>query len=544
MKKRFTTTLLYVLLILALLSGCVTGKDQGSTSDKTETTDKIEDVGKAEKEPPSELSWLFYPGGTAWQEFDFGNNWLMDIIEERSNVKFTEVLVPPHADYTNKLSLLIASGDMLDIMYSAGSGIDAYGIDGALLATDSYIDNSPVISKIYDKVQREYIRAEDGKTYGIFGYPNYVDFNTKSGFFYRADMLEKIGFKTPTTLEGWVDAMRRVKQEFPDCIPYSTFQLTQYYEFMFSPFNILPSTIFVMFDEDTLTWTHSFGTENMDKAVSFGRMLFQEGLLDEEFMTHTKADYNNKVYGKNMFIVVKNRGGALLDFNYPENGVMGAKILPSYYPAAEGIDMKDGVVKHSGGIVGSRLLISSKTKDPDACIRVMETLLSDEIKDLYIYGREGHEYEVINGKKVPIQPANRESGWRTMYGMLHGFNRPERVENDEENKIDSSLEFTDEEKEEYKKQYKAAIKKFEDLVFTYKPRVSNYGGAIPLEDDIKIKMSSSGDYQKSIIAKAIMGVITMDEFREEAKKIAANDSDIIEAMDKVMQIANERFKIK
>lgn len=312
---------------------------------------------------------------------------------------------------------------------------------------------------------------------------------------------------------------------------------------MFSPFDIITSNTFFLYDDDTLTFTHAFETENLIEAVSFGRMLFQEKLLDNEFMTHTKADYTNKIYANNMFIVVKNRGGITnFTLKYPSNGVDGAMLVPAWYPAADGIEMKDNVVKHWGSLVGTRLVIDSKTKEPDACIRVMETLLSDEAKELFIYGREGYEYEVINGVKTPIEPANSDNGWRLAYGMLFGVNCAERVKYYEDSTIDGSPGYTEDEKIIYKKRYSDAIEKFDEFIFTNRPSSRSY--TAPLDSELAVKRSNSFEYQKSLLAKTIMGEMTIDEFREEAKKVAAADKDFVEDMNKLMQEADKKYGLK
>ncbi len=502
MKRKPAITIIYVLLIIFVLSACTTAKNTTGTTDETNTTVKTEDSTKTQKEPPAELTWFFHPQGTTWQEFDFSSNWFIDIIEEIANVKFTNVTTPPHADVWTKFGMLIASGELMDLMYGGASMFDLnkYGQDGAFLQVDDYIDKSPVISKIYNSAQREYIKASDGKTYVIWGYPSNADFGTNDGFGYRADMLEKVGLETPTTLDGWVDAMRKVKEEIPNTIPYSTSKLDQYYELMFSPFNIMFESGTWLYDDDTHTYTHAFATENMIKALSFGRMLFQEGLLDNEFMTHTKSDYTKKIYSNNMFIVVKNRGG-ISGFitKYPANGVEGAKLLPAWYPADDGIEMKDGVYKHWGQLVGPPMVISSKTKSADACIRVIETLLSEEIRNLVVYGREGYEYEIINGVETPIQPAETDNGWRIGYGLMVGINSAQRMKYKENSAIDACPSYTSEEKAVYKKEFSDAIAKFEEFVYIDEPRSNLYRS--DLDDNLSLKRSNSLELQNLLSQK-------------------------------------------
>lgn len=260
-------------------------------------------------------------------------------------------------------------------------------------------------------------------------------------------------------------------------------------------------------------------------------------------MTHTKSDYTKKIYSNSMFIVVKNRGG-INGFitKYPANGVEGARLLPAWYPAAEGIEMKDGVFKHWGQIIGQGMVINSKTKSADACIRVIETLLSDEIKDLTVYGREGHEYEVVNGVKTPIEPASTDNGWRLAYGVMVGVNTSERMNYNINALIDASKAYSDDVKVAYKKTYAEKMAKLEEKIYIDTPRSSLF--AAPIDDELAGKRGDSIELQKSLIANVIMGKISLEEFRAEAKKIAEKDADIVEAMNKKMKEAVEKYGLR
>jgi len=543
MNRKRLVMVTYLLLVVFVLAACGSGANTTNSTSTAVTTAVA--TPEPTPEPPAEITLFFSSQGTTYQEFDFSTNWFMDKICEMANVKFTDVITPPAADLATKFNMLVASGTLPDLMVCplGIAEIDKYGKDGAFLPTDSYIEKSEIVSKVYNSAQREYIKADDGKTYAIWGYPSNADFDSDKGFAYRADLLEKLSIQTPTTYSGWIDAMRIVKEKVPDSIPFSCVGFSQYYHFMFSPYNIgFIGGMPIVWDDKTKTYTEAFGTENMVKALTNAKMLYDEGLLDKEFMTHTKNDYTNKIYSRNMLIIPKNRGG-INNFisRFPTNGVADAKVLPAYYMAADGIEMTDGVYKHFGNLVGFPMTISSTTKSADACVRVIETLLSDEVKDLTVYGREGIEYKVVDGVKTAIEPAATDAGWRLAYGVMFGINTPERMDYNAFAIIDSNP-ITDDAKKAYKNEFAERMKKLEETIFIDAPRADSYCEA--LSDELATKRSESRELQFSIVAKVIMGDMTIDEYRTEAAKIVANDVPIVEAMNKLVADAVAKYGLK
>lgn len=548
MSKKKLSVITCIILSIFVMAACTNigvTTPPTDTSAPVDTTKAPSQTTTAAPEPPTEISWYFSSQGTTYQEFDFSSCWFMEKLSEIANVKFTEIINPPHADRNVKYNMLLASGEVPDLSTCplGNAEINKYGKEGAFLVADPYIENSEVISKVYDKAQREYIKADDGKTYAIWGYPSNADFGTDCGFAYRADLLEKYNIKTPETLDEWVEAMRVIKTNIPDSIPYSCVALGQYYEFMFSPFDIgFNRQILTIFDDTSKTFTHAFGTENLEKAITFGKMLYDEGLLDKEFMTHTKSDYTNKIYSRNMLIIPKNRGG-INNFlsRFPNNNVIEAKIMPAHYPAAEGITMPDGVYKHYGQLIGFPMTVSSMSKEPEACIRVIEALLSDEVNDLAVYGREGFEYQVTDGVKTAIEPASTESGWRLAFGLMFGVNTSERMNYNADAIIDS-IDVSADVKKAYKSEFNERMQMIEKKIFEDSPRADKY--IEPIGDELALKTAESSELQRTTIARFIMGEITIEQFRAEAEKIAANDAPIIEALNKNLVDAVAKYGLK
>jgi hypothetical protein len=77
---------------------------------------------------------------------------------------------------------------------------------------------------------------------------------------------------------------------------------------------------------------------------------------------------------------------------------------------------------------GHKVCISAKTKYPAQAWKVLEGFASDELRDAQAWGREGKEYNVVNGKRVPTDRIyfndinDPDSHYWTLHlGIIWGF---------------------------------------------------------------------------------------------------------------------------
>ncbi|MBB6635233.1 extracellular solute-binding protein [Cohnella thailandensis] len=144
------------------------------------------------------------------------------VIEEAgklANVKL-EVEAPPINNYVDKLQVVMASGDLPDLIYNwgtAGNGADAnmekWAQNGLLEPLDDKIANYPNLMNNITKEMWDAVKSvNDGKTY-IIPRPNVVN---HWGYVINQQWLDKLQLKAPTTLDEFTEVVRAFAKNDPD----------------------------------------------------------------------------------------------------------------------------------------------------------------------------------------------------------------------------------------------------------------------------------------------------------------------------------------
>ncbi|CAI6084504.1 extracellular solute-binding protein [Cohnella sp. JJ-181] len=144
------------------------------------------------------------------------------VVEEAgklANVKL-EIEAPPINNYVDKLQVVMASGDLPDLIYNwgtAGNGADAnmekWAQNGLLEPLDDKIANYPNLMKNITPEMWDAVKSvNDGKTY-IIPRTNVVN---HWGYMINQQWLDKLGLKAPTNLEEFTNVARAFAKNDPD----------------------------------------------------------------------------------------------------------------------------------------------------------------------------------------------------------------------------------------------------------------------------------------------------------------------------------------
>jgi len=528
MKKQFKTmALLLTIIMLFSLSSCLATKSTDSTPDDTVQKDGSTTV---EKDPviaaPDVIDIFYQEANQNFPEgFSHKDNWLMNTICEMANVTLGEVIVPAYTDTATKFNIMMASGNIPDYVHRADvNTMKQYGQEGAFLPLEDIIGNSPILSNKYNDLQLETLKSADGITYILRSLPAEDDITS---MLIRYDLLVELGFDIPRTLDDYVEIFRAIKKKYPDSVPYSTrdMGLSGTGAFLFTPFNTNHSG-WAWYPERNKV-CNVFEGDNIVKAVKFAKSLYDEGLFDKEFVTITADDWGIKQRTRQVFCYPNNRGTlAIFMQRFIADGNTKAMVVPAPFPVAEGVGI-DEVYAVPPLIGGHCCAISAKTKKQDAVVRFIETLFSDEIANgLSLYGREGIEYNIIDGEKIPLFPAAFEGGWASVYGWTQS-NTKEKLAYKEKLYI-----YSTEESEESKKEYSKILAECTDLVHKVMKGKLDYSPTNftrPLPDEIINRSSEAAELQKSIVTKAIVGEMSIEEFIEQKEKIVEKYKDVTKA---------------
>ena len=328
-----------------------------------------------------------------------------------TNIDF-KYTTPPLSDFSTKLNLAFASGDLSDIIFGAGSSnltrameVD-YGRQGILLPLEDLIpEYAPNLHKILEENPeiKKSITSVDGHIYSL---PNISRTSTsiwpRGPLWYNGAWLEALNVtELPSTVDEFYELLVRFRDEDPngngkkDEIPLTDVQMNSSRDWLMSAFGITTRGIEVI--DDKVQYNPM--TENYKAFLTFMNKLYNEKLLDPE--VYSQADEQKKAKGNN------NQLGLFPDwFSYFTTGENPDESMknPMFKPLTSEFS-KTAVVPGSPRMGTGVFAITKNNKSPEASLRWVDYFYSEEGLAFMSQGPEGVLWEYAEndkGEKVRV----------------------------------------------------------------------------------------------------------------------------------------------
>ncbi len=533
MKKKLKVLSMFlsvVMLLSAALTGCGGDKNPATgsavTSSSGDTT--AQETKKEENEPKIKISMVMNNAGLAHPDgVDPKDNYWINIVKEYANVDL-DLEVPAYPDYNTKLNLMLSSGNLPDIVQgltTAPGDMYKFADEGAFIDLKGYYDKSEPIKKYITDEMMELAKAPSGKYYRIPAAWTAAPQGT--AVFARYDLIEKYnGGKWPESVDEWVDFMGRLHKAEPNSVIMSNRVMGEegltynalpiYYWYGALPYNS-------RYELDTGKAVSTFTLPEYKAATQVMRKLYEDGILDKEFATADTPKFIDTMNNKNNLLIVNSLdqyAPNVLANQYTNKNLPQAKewkwiAAPELknYPA----ELKDTYYTtpyKSLPIGGAGLYISSKCKTPDRAWKVIEGFAQDKLYDAIFWGREGQEYKLENGKKVPVPEKLTDANfkWSLHLALIFGFVNGQEVKN----AIGEAI---------LPKDYFDTVNKHFEPIDT----AARNKGISPLNptlvtysDNALKKKAEAKAFITSATVEAIMGRITMEQFDQRVKEYQNN----------------------
>lgn len=417
MKKGFLIkTLGTTLLAAAILSltGCGSGKEKEVES-KTTKLPSIEDRYTIDKEKPAwqldkkeEETTLTWYVNADWWNTEFGKDLVTKKVKEDLNINIKFVT----GDDT-KLNTYFAGGDMPDIItiFDSNSSIARKAETWALPLQDLADKYDPYFYEVAREDTLNWYKMKDGKSYG---YPNYS--NTKDdyesgnifardSFIIRKDVYEAIGKPNMTTPENFVAAMNKIKEKYPDLVPFGFNDFAKDGSSNGSMDGVVQDMLGVPYMKDGKYYDRNLDSNYIEWIKAF-RQVHEDGNISDDTFTDDGDKFKEKLQsGKYASIMI----GSFVNQGIPLQA-FAASNPDSAYIAVDGIQSTEGNAPtlSQAGISGWMInYITKQAKDPAKAIQVFTYLLSDYGEMLTNFGIEGETYEKITDNKVKYTAETR-----------------------------------------------------------------------------------------------------------------------------------------
>ena len=335
------------------------------------------------------------------------------------NIDLELIEIPPQS-YGEKLTLMLISGKVPDIIYFQGGGDRVMAQQGLLENLLPYVNNSKIFQERFPPYDRKRL---ENFPYLIRIYPT----NAKVAVI-RKDWLDKLGMKPPVTVDDYYNLMKKItetdfdgngkKDTYGITTTGSTERLDQIFNMAFG----ITSTW--MLDKDG-NYVYSLVTPYEKNELIFYRKLFKEGILDREYITNKWDSLEDKFYTGKTGIVCATNGKVLDLYETKMKRVHGDDIELIPLEPPKGISqgfMAIDVTKEERGFAISAL---SKHKDID--FKIFEFMLSDTGLILDNIGLEGKQYIMKDGKIELTPAANR---WFDRFFVYPDWRPPAKIMGD------------------------------------------------------------------------------------------------------------------
>lgn len=394
MKKRVLC--LIVALILCMLSGC--GNHHTSSgidvATKAELDPKIiGDYGDLKLPLDTKGTKITITGGTEVVGVDPNNSVIVKELERRTGLDL-DIQLYPASICSEKVTILLAGNDnvpdIIDGIYSTVKTND-YAMQGAFASTDDYLDIIPNFKEIFYTNPEKYntvdalnrFRAKDGKNYTFVRYDTERMINT-GVMMYRKDIFDKHGIKMWNNPEEFYQVLKQLKQLYPESLPFST--KNRAILSTFSKYYGMNSISGVYFDEATSSWKASAIDPKTKQIIDLFKRMYNEGLIDPEFITRTQASWTTLMTAKDKCFVTADWIGRMEIFKEQT-----LETIPEYDLRFANPVSPDGKMERLFNVADGPAIY--KGKNVELAMKFMDYMISESGGTLMQRGIKGVTYE-------------------------------------------------------------------------------------------------------------------------------------------------------
>lgn len=450
----------------------------------------------------------------------------LDIIKEfekRTGIDLN-IIITPAASLSEKTNVILASKNLPHIM-SAGSSEAAseFGAQGAFVALDEHLDIMPNFKEIFfDNTEKyntkdfaEWIKSPDGH---IYQFPVWdVQREVNHGLLYRKDIFDKHGLKMWNTTEEFYQTLKKLKELYPDSTPLTSKTKTEIFVDFAGMWDIRSyKTWTPYFDEASGTWKQSLTDPKMKEIADFIKKLYDEGLMDPEFLTNTDAAWTAKMTNKNASFITFDWIGRLEQFT-----TQSAENVPGY-DLRFANPIGNGKLRTLDKVWGGSSV--ANRENSDKAMMFLDYLLSESGAILTTMGVEGETYKLNeNGKAEYLGMEDVEKVSTTSLGEKYGLFLLPQVRYD---KRSVYYNYTEREQEAQD----IIINKEGGGFNAFDPVLAFTSEELEIINDIQPEIKKAAE---EFLVKYVFGTADWNSWVEQAEKLGS---------DKLVEIYNQAYK--
>lgn len=404
-QKGFSLFLVLIVMFIAIMAGCSGGSKKSETTAspsgaKTEATGELEPY-----------TFSFY-GNYDWMTTEpWGADPTSKWIQE--NLKITVEPVQSGGGAAAKLNTMIASDTLPDVMMiDRGGDVERLRAGGQLVALDEYLNKYPNLKQYAGDQTLNMLRSEDGK---LYQFPNWYTSsgNGNTGWIINTKIYKELGSPKLETFDDLYDYLKKVKEAYPDVVPFETGIGGQGIDVMSSGFaeNHPMKYMSSRFSSDGTQLTSIFLDPVFKETMLFVSKLFREKLITQDALTQKDDQVKEKLNTGRVAVF------AFGDVaNYGREGNNAWKAIDSeggYQPIwpihKAGLDKNQIFVSDYNSLGWNAIVITKSAKDPERIFAYLDWLTGPEGQRVAFFGPPGLYWDDYDANGAPVPNDNAKT---------------------------------------------------------------------------------------------------------------------------------------
>ncbi|KRE82409.1 hypothetical protein ASG89_14210 [Paenibacillus sp. Soil766] len=307
-------------------------------------------------------------------------------------LKFENV---PNSNYNDKKKTLLATNNLPDIIEINMSDVNNFASTGVFVPLLQYMNKGlmPNFKKFWDQNPDMAKMTANGE---LYGFPAVGRNELKNGFgpVIRTDLLKKHNLATPKTFDELLTVLSELKKIYPDSTPFSVRKgsgpIHQLFKTMAYPLGSGVGTgTGIYFDKDVNGGQYVYGpaTAQFKDVLRFFNKAFTSGVLDKDYAVATQQQWTEKLTSGKSFFFFDNSGFALDYTKQLQKAVPDGNF--QIIPIPTNASGKARAEYYATTLTDKMFAISSKAKDPETLIKLIDWMYTEKASNLMSYGVEG-----------------------------------------------------------------------------------------------------------------------------------------------------------
>ncbi|GIP52721.1 MULTISPECIES: ABC transporter substrate-binding protein [Paenibacillus] len=372
-RKSFSLLLISLVALSLIVSACGGNKADNSAAKGNS--------GKSEK--PVELIWytIGAPQKDLKRVVDEVNKYTLEKINATIDMKMIDF-----GDYTQKMQVMAASGEPMDIMFTSSWAFDYVqnARKGAFMELDDLL--SKYGKGITDTLDPAFLEGSkvDGHNYAI---PANKELPAQEVWRFNKELLDKynLDISKATTMESLEPMLKTIKENEPGITPYA--MLKDFMPVMPFDYVIEKMPMAVYMDTKDYKVVNILETPEAKSTLETVRKFYQAGYVSPEVATTTSVD---DLYKSGKWFMDRAATQPLADNLWSASYGYPVVSTPASQPYI-----------YNWSVMGSMQAISANSEHPEKAMEFLNLLNTDSyLRNLIDSGIEGVHYEKVNDNTV------------------------------------------------------------------------------------------------------------------------------------------------